>query len=220
MLTPKRSWFQYRLLTLFVVVTAFCIFMSTVGRKMRERAAVAEIKSAGGRVKYDWQQSDGAVAPGPAWLGAILGQDFFAEVVCVGFVRPGRVATDANLTHVRAFPKLERLILRSSEITDAGLGQLGLLRNLKELDLHVAGISDAGLTCVAGGPALRALDDSDDGYSPEATCKIRLRYVLAKTIQNPAYSLPDDVLLQAIDDLAKTTAGPLDDEARRRSLDR
>jgi hypothetical protein len=56
-LTPKRRWFQFRLLTLFVLVAVVaipCAWLKwKINRKAAERAAVAKIRRIGGRVYYD-----------------------------------------------------------------------------------------------------------------------------------------------------------------------
>ena len=58
-LKPKRRWFQFRLLTLFAIITAFCVPLAWVGVRMhykrREQSAVTQIEKSGGRVFYDWK---------------------------------------------------------------------------------------------------------------------------------------------------------------------
>src|SRR4029077_3844228 len=49
LITPKRRWAQYSLATMFVVVTALCVWMAVaVNRAHRQRDAVAAIKALGG----------------------------------------------------------------------------------------------------------------------------------------------------------------------------
>jgi len=55
---PKRTWLQFRLRTLFVLVLVAAVpcgwLKWKIDRKQKERAAVAEINNLGGQVYYDW----------------------------------------------------------------------------------------------------------------------------------------------------------------------
>src|SRR5712691_3292385 len=59
LLKPKRSWLQFRLRTLFVLVVVAampCVWLAWKKEpKRRERAAVAAIEKDGGTVWYHWQ---------------------------------------------------------------------------------------------------------------------------------------------------------------------
>lgn len=94
----KRCWLQFSLRTLLLVVLLASAGMSwmvvKVQQARRQRQAVEAIRALGGFVTYDYaiDQAYGhpvnAEAPGPGWLGSVLGADFFADVVrvnCDGF---------------------------------------------------------------------------------------------------------------------------------------
>src|SRR5262245_8932972 len=72
-------------------------------------------------------------------------------VVQVGF---NFKCTDAQLKtaagHLKQLPKLRRLDLSSTQITDAGLAHLKDLKSLEDLVLSVTKITDAGLVHLKG----------------------------------------------------------------------
>jgi hypothetical protein len=153
--TPKHRlrWYQYSLRSLFVLMIVVAIagswFAVKKQQKERERAAVKAIKAAGGVVLYDyeWDFAWGFIPneepPGPAWLRAWLGDDFFAHVVFVGL--PGEAVTDAGLEHLKGLTQLKRLYLEDTRVTDAGLKHLRGLTQLEVLELRSAKVTDAGL---------------------------------------------------------------------------
>ncbi len=75
LLTPKRTWFQFRLRTLFALVAMLCIPLAWLAlrlpEKRRERAAVAMVNEFGGTVNYDWEGKT-AEPPGSKWLRVLL----------------------------------------------------------------------------------------------------------------------------------------------------
>jgi hypothetical protein len=89
---PKRRWFQYSLCTLLVLVTVASLPCSWLAVKIRqketERQAVEAIKKMGGIVLYDYQirelgDAREIVAPGPAWVLKLLGDDSFSDAAFV-----------------------------------------------------------------------------------------------------------------------------------------
>jgi hypothetical protein len=116
----KRGWFQYSLRTLLVVMLLASIGMSWVAVRMRraklEREAVEAIRAAGGIVLYAHEAAVPRNAPpdlpGPAWLRAIVGDDFFKKPYKVSFEE----ATDAKLELVARLPRLRDLRLHGTEI--------------------------------------------------------------------------------------------------------
>ena len=70
---PKRRWFQFRLRTIFVVVTLLCVALAiTLHRFRARRAAIRDIYELGGGY--------GVELKGPAWLRQLVGDDkYFYE---------------------------------------------------------------------------------------------------------------------------------------------
>ena len=180
-----------------IFVTLFAVLCSWFAVKMqqakRQREAVEtlmRLKAAMCNVQYDYQRDSAgnlipnAQAPGPAWLRNLLGIDFF----CNGTeVWVGRKLTDADLVHLKDFPKLrilffnevmvtynpqitdeglkivqglnqlEVLGLTNTNITDAGMERIGKLIHLKGLGLKNVGITDIGLKYVKNLSRLQTL---------------------------------------------------------------
>ena len=129
----------------------------TIHRARVQGDAVAAIEQAGGRVEYDgvrpdrytFRIHDDIAPPGPRWLHAYVGRDFFVTATAVWLTadRP----TDALLSYVGRLERLEELFLGSdATITDGQLKYLASLTRLKRLDLDRTNITDAGLEHLAG----------------------------------------------------------------------
>ena len=126
---PKHRlrWYQYSLRSLFVLTILVAVAGSWFGvkkqQKEQERAAVKAIEEMGGLVFYDYQvHNRRAEPPGPAWLRAWLGDDFFAHPVAVRL--NGTKVTDAGLEHLSGSTKLFWLDLSGTKVTDEGVEKL------------------------------------------------------------------------------------------------
>ncbi len=187
---PRLRWFQYSLRTLFIAVFLVSIGMSWVAvrieRARREREAAAALMKLGGYVLYDYQQDQSgnslpvADPPGPGWLRNILGENFFATVVCVYLdssaqrdsdLAPlkeltqlqrlelsGADVTDAGLEHLKGLTQLQRLVLTGTRVSDAGLEHLRRLTQLQLLNLAHTQVTDAGLEHLKGLAQLKELN--------------------------------------------------------------
>jgi hypothetical protein len=142
---PNRRWFQFSLRTLLVFVTLSAIPCSWLAVKLRdvkhEEAAAAAIVEAGGRVEW------GKDAPGPAWLGGVLGEHFFGHVISVTL--EGEQVTEGALENLDAMNYLQDLLLLGPKVTDSGLEHLQGLRELKWLDIDSTNVTNAGLEKIA-----------------------------------------------------------------------
>ena len=113
----KRRWFQFRLRTLLIVTAVVALaygwLASKIEKKSRERQAVEMVFSKGGVVHYYYQQSvtaagqkvwlQGGNPPGPTWLRAILGANYFSEVQVVFFdFKNPPTLTDADLESIES----------------------------------------------------------------------------------------------------------------------
>jgi Leucine-rich repeat (LRR) protein len=145
MLTPKRRWAQFSLLTLLLVVAVLCVGLSlVVVPAERQRRAVAAIKALGGRVQYVTPDQDASKAFPRPFLRRWLPRDYFDAVQAVTF-RATQI-TDAGLAHLRGLRGLQVLSLGSSQVTDAGLAHLRALTGLQELSFDGTQVTDAGVT--------------------------------------------------------------------------
>ena len=129
-----RWRFQFGIRTLLVLSVSVAVPCGWIGAEAeharRQRQVVQEIEAKGGWLRYDYQFYPsgtlglGLRPPGPAWLQAALGKDFFGNVV--------------------------RVSLSNTVVDDAWLRRLGCLRELRLLWLDGATVTDAGLAWSAG----------------------------------------------------------------------
>jgi hypothetical protein len=122
---PQRMKLTIR--TFLIVITAIGIWLGVLTDKaQRQRRAVTRIREMGGWVAYDWQTTPHLTShpPGPTWLRAMVGDDFFQEVTVVTFW--DTAATD--LSPLADLPHLKELSIPGPYVTDisplAGLKQL------------------------------------------------------------------------------------------------
>jgi Leucine-rich repeat (LRR) protein len=141
-LKPKRSWLQYRLRTMFVLVVVVAVPCDWLAwkreAKRKERAAVAAIEKLGGVVFYHPDQS-----PPPLWLRWLFGDSFFIDVDMVHLAASHK--SDAAMNHLKGMDTIRTLILTSSQITDHGLSCAKRLSELQNLSLEDTQITDSGL---------------------------------------------------------------------------
>jgi hypothetical protein len=112
-----------------------------------QRAAVAAVERARGRVAYEWQyKGDEPDARGepwaPDWLRKKVGVDYLGSVVAAGIRDDG---TDAELAWIGKLSRLQRLTIRGARVTGAGFAHLEGISGLRALYLHDMPISDAAL---------------------------------------------------------------------------
>lgn len=155
-----RPTLQFSLRLVFVCLTAVCLALGLfAGRVARQRAAVAEITHAGGRVTYghklvvgphEYERADTFI---PVWLRAIFGDDWFYRVEGVTLYSDG--CNDEMLPHVAALPHVKRLALwafaRPPQDGPTGGGPY-------EYDYaNRGGVTDDGLSVLRGHPSLEHL---------------------------------------------------------------
>ncbi len=171
---PTRRWFQFKLRTLLIAVPLLALPLSWFATRMEkarsQREAVEAIAKLGGGVRYDYH--DGPCDPAehppiPSLLLTLLGDDFFSDVVGVGFFQDDVVdndltvlntlrnldfvelvevpITDRGLHHLDGLHRLTYLNLKGSPITDVGLPQLTRLTTLARLDLTRTKITEGGV---------------------------------------------------------------------------
>ncbi|WP_145277481.1 leucine-rich repeat domain-containing protein [Tautonia plasticadhaerens] len=146
-----------------------------VNSARRQRAAVAAVQKGGGGVAYAHQFVNGdprvpdpnGRPPIPDWLRTKLGDDFFSDVIVVGFTDrgPSQEALrqlrsfgglrslyiadpafgDVEARHLHGLSQLEELYLGSTRIGDASIPVLEELGGLKELNIGGTRISNDGM---------------------------------------------------------------------------
>jgi hypothetical protein len=166
---PKRRtrrFLQFSLRTLLVFVLLVSVGMSWLGVKMekarKQKEAVEAIREAGGWVTYDYESDDPfAEPPMLDWTRALLGDDFFFDVVGVSAYLRSWLFGDEEAAYLRALTNLTYLDLSGTEITDSGLESLRALTALEYLSLRDNDITDGGLGNLKGMTSLGELDLSN-----------------------------------------------------------
>ncbi|HEY4309034.1 MAG TPA: hypothetical protein VGN12_06245 [Pirellulales bacterium] len=141
--TARRRWFQFSIFGLLVLVTlvaTFCALVVIPAR--RKHHAVEQIQALGGFVRYDfeWSSTPWPELPtprGPAWLRAIVGDDYFQTVVDVTVESHTIPAQHLRpfIQAVMQFPELDGLCLISDSLNDDDVKQLSKMTSLKSLIL-------------------------------------------------------------------------------------
>jgi hypothetical protein len=169
---PRRFGLRFSLRTFLAAITLMCVLLAWQLHKAKEqREAVAAIRAAGGWVHYDYELIDVRLAKTdpqarpwePEWLLALVGIDFFHDVVEVNMVYnedgPQRLDNEAQPTniapHLAHFPQLRGLLLSGNFIDDEGMRQVGRLKRL-EIFYQWEGrhITDAGAAHLQDMPRL------------------------------------------------------------------
>lgn len=153
--SKRRRWLQFRLRTLLIAVLVLSLplswFAVRLERARRQREAVETIRQLGGAVRYGYHDSicDPAEHPPvPSLFLKLLGDDFFSDVVGVGFFHKNGLCDD-NLAVLDALPELDFVELQHVPITDHGLRYLAGIRSVTTLSLDGTRITDAGLEHLA-----------------------------------------------------------------------
>ena len=179
--TGNRHWFRFGLRTLLIALSVLCVWLGfKVNAARRQREAVQAILKAGGTVAYDYQMvpvalpgyaetfniDRNAVPSAPSWLRSVFGDDFFCNVIYVGFQGTG---ADFELVRFEDLPSIRRIIIRSIPTASSGaqaqmhlrdddLAIFGQLSQLQELRLHGQEIEGPGLRSLVDLKRLNKLD--------------------------------------------------------------
>jgi hypothetical protein len=200
----RRGWLKFSLRSLLLVSTLLSLGLGWIGntivRVKRQRASVAKIHAAGGRVRFDYQWRLDQEPPGPEWMRILVGDDVFASVdaVTVDFADvkdpdlvfaaikqlprlrcaelKGAAVTDSRLAEALNFKPLHILSLTSARVTPAGLAQLRDASDLDFLELRGEWVGDDTMAAVGSIPNLHILvldqtDISDLGLGHVAALK-------------------------------------------------
>lgn len=158
-----RRLFRFRLLTLFVIVSICALWLGFVSHKARiQRDAVSALRNRGFFVAYDyqmpslWNPQIQATPFGPKWLHDQIGDDFFHSVTFV--VSGNSSVSNKDMTHIAAFPELQRIILWDCPlVTDEALQYFPNLSKLETLALCNSSLTDSGLVQLPKLDSIRSL---------------------------------------------------------------
>lgn len=152
---------RFSLRTFMVVVSAFCVVLGMGGARVyHQRSVLHEVSNRGGHWHYDdfayyslpsptvaivrnsAGRSIAKVTYPPAkersWFRKLVGDDWFAEVVSVGFAGRsfGNAELQAVVPHLAKLPKLSNIQLQETSVTHEGIAVLSQLKGLRRLNLN------------------------------------------------------------------------------------
>jgi hypothetical protein len=175
----RRFGLRFSLRAFLGAVTVFCILLAwQLHKAKQQRAAVQAIRDAGGWVHYDYDysepgsdQADRGGGPWePNWLLALVGIDFFHDVVEVNMVYQYEGSTRLDNTrqpvdiapHLAHFPRLRSLLISGQYVDDAGMETVGRLKRLEWFyQWNGQHISDAGAVHLRNMPRLKYIHLAD-----------------------------------------------------------
>ena len=178
---PPRRRFRLSLRALMILVLVIALPAGWVANTVRtQRQAIATVRAAGGRVRFDYQSDQVGTNKGrpvyrtepaaPAWARRWLGDELFQAVVSVSF--KGRL-TPETLAAVGRFARLEEIRVADLAGVGAGLSYLRGLPRLGRAYLVGPGITDAMLADLAQVSSLRTLEiGNSDPTKPPALDRI------------------------------------------------
>jgi hypothetical protein len=139
----KLRWYQFRLRTLLIFVTLFCVVLGFWVKGRNRGRAITEIRSCG------W-------IPGPNFGSWNFGLWMYMGLDYSGDVKYAYVSREETLKYLEALPELRRLTIErsgfpgNSATTDEGLVQLEKLKRLEVLRIWNCPVTDAGLVHLRG----------------------------------------------------------------------
>jgi hypothetical protein len=146
----RPSWLRFSLRTLLVVMTVLCVWLGIkVNAARRQKEVVDAILKAGGTIYFDYQKVPrpgnprswdvdlDAKPPAPAWLHAIIGDEYFRDVVWVALQK--NVIKEADWARLGGLHSLAVIYLTDMEIEPLDSGDR---RRLRDADLAVFARSD------------------------------------------------------------------------------
>ena len=140
---PSRRLPRFRLQTLLVLVTLFGVVLALIVDEWypiyRQKQVAGIVLRRGGHVR--WQDPLDAAGVVSGWLRFFLGDEYFAEVCDVGL----RPRSDEDLDLLRVLPKMRRLSLSGTGVTDSTLARLNGSPQLESLQLDVGVLGERGL---------------------------------------------------------------------------
>lgn len=189
-----RRLFQFRLRTLLIVATLFCVALAfIIIPARRQRQAVLELQRSNARVIYK-RTSDDDTSPGP-WSQVWLGCDFRQRVETIHLARhpalterdwqlilicqPRELAIaateqgDRDLERLPGLRSLHWLSIENPSTTEQSWEHVGKLHDLRELYAVKTNITDSGLARLATLHNLNWLHLSRKNNTAEGVAELR-----------------------------------------------
>jgi hypothetical protein len=173
----RRRRLRFSLRTILVLTTVIAVTLGLGYRRVeRQRLAVKSVEAAGGGVTYDWEvrpngarRNDFPKPPGPLWLRAWLGPQWFDDVVGLTFYSP-RKPPQGQLSKLQAddLPAVRQVTFDGRDI---GLEEGRLLarcHGLEELRANRLTITAEGARELARASGLKKMDLREVIISPQA----------------------------------------------------
>ncbi len=129
----------------------------TAAKKVASASKSVQIlKRLGANLSPLQESTMAGILPGLAQVEAVFPG---SGLLRVSFARTSKVVDDDVLRKLAAFaPRIARLDLSGTKVTDKGLLHLTKMKRLVHLDLHKTGVTDAGLGYLKGLKELRSLN--------------------------------------------------------------
>lgn len=130
--------FRFSLCTFLLLITILCVFLGIKVRQIHfQRQATAWVLHHGGTIVYEHQVMDSSHTsrrelgpPGPKWLRAVIGDEYFVTPSGVQFLRD----PVGDLSQLRNLPTLRTLAIYGGEVDD--VTPLAELQKLEVLGLR------------------------------------------------------------------------------------
>jgi hypothetical protein len=152
-----RRWLRFSLRGLVVLTILIAIPLAwKVNQVSSERRSEAQLRQAGAVIERStpW---------GPAWLAALVGQDYLSHVESVQMApttadmfpidefEPSSLpaTTDEHLAAIASLPHVRAVTLRGGQITSEGLRQLAGLPRLTQFELDEGELDEQGWKAIA-----------------------------------------------------------------------
>src|SRR5258706_4379963 len=144
---PKRRWYQFRLRTFFVVLTAMCALLAWgLHEGGRRNRTINKLQNAGATLALEHKFNNGDYReheepPGSPLLKLLFGEFYATRVSQIELFHP-ETFTDAQVREIAILTELDWLAISGSRITDEGLEAIAKLPNLGRLDIETCKVSE------------------------------------------------------------------------------
>lgn len=185
---PWRPRIRFSLATLFIVVTAICVWLGTIAdQKIKQRRGVERVEKLGGAVFFDFQRrakkDEGfdhtAPPPGSEWARKWLGEDYFQTPVCVQLWDTR--LTDDDLRAIAGMRDLEQLQFHRVNLSNVSCRPLARLKKLEVLVFDECALGETSLVPIGHLARLRRLDligtPLDDRQMPPLSELVSLEFL-------------------------------------------